>query len=65
MTAMAFAERYRSLAERLSREPGSPIAGWQLLQLPGDLPPWTDTDLTVEPGDEVTRLASGRVVLSG
>jgi hypothetical protein len=53
MTAMTFAE------------PGSPIAGWQLLQLPGDLPPWTDTDLTVAPGDEVTRLASGRVVRSG
>ena len=60
MTAMIFAERHRSLAERLSREPGSPIAGWQLLHLPGNLPPWSETDLAVAPGDEVTRLALGK-----
>jgi hypothetical protein len=64
MSGTSFAERYRLLTERLSGEPENPILDWQILRLPGDLPPWTDTDLTVAPGDEVTWLASGKVVAS-
>jgi len=62
MTAASFSERYRSLAERLAREPGSPIAGWQVLRLPGDVPPWTDAGVAVGHGDEVTWLAAGELV---
>lgn len=34
------------------------------MTLPGDLPPWLDTGLAVSPGDEVTLLSEGRIVLS-
>jgi len=61
---MTFAEKYRPLLERLAAEADGPVADWQLLHLPGNLPPWTDTDVTVTEGDEVTWLAAGRVVMS-
>ena len=61
---MSFAETYRSILHRLSHEADGPIADWQVLRLPGNLPPWTDTDMTVSPGDAITWLAQGRVVLS-
>jgi hypothetical protein len=61
---MSFVEKYREIIERLSQAADDPVADWQVLRLPGNLPPWTDTDMTVSPGDEITWLAQGRVVLS-
>jgi Protein of unknown function (DUF3047) len=61
---MSFAESYRAILERASQQPDDPIADFQVLRLPGNLPPWIDTDLTVSAGDEITWLARGRVVIS-
>ena len=60
---MSFAETYRDILSRASRQ-DDPIADSQVLRLPGNLPPWIDTDMTVSPGDEITWLARGKVVMS-
>jgi hypothetical protein len=61
---MTFADDYRSRLERLAALKDGPVADWRLLRLPGNLPPWSDTHLTVAEDDEVTWLAAGKVVLS-
>ena len=58
---MSFVERYRGALERLSAEPNDPIADWRVLRVPGNLPPWMDTDVMVAPGEELTWLAGGKV----
>ena len=60
---MSFAETYRDILSRASQQ-DDPIADSQILRLPGNLPPWIDTDMTVSPGDEITWLARGKVVMS-
>ncbi len=40
------------------------IAAAQILHLPANEPPWTDTGLPIRAGDEVTVFAAGRVVLA-
>lgn len=42
-----------------------PVRDFRLLRLPADVPPWTETGLTLAAGDEVTWLATGRVHPSG
>lgn len=40
------------------------LAEVRVVRLPADVPPWRDTGLSLAPGDVVTWLARGRVVLS-
>jgi hypothetical protein len=61
---MTFAERYETALARLAAQPNDPIADWRVLRVPGNLPPWMDTDIMVSEGDEITWLADGRVVIS-
>src|SRR5262249_32462955 len=58
-SAMTFAERYQRPLERLAAQPNDPIADWRVLRVPGNLPPWMDTDIRVSAGDEITWLADG------
>jgi hypothetical protein len=61
---MTFADEYGPLLEHLTTRADNPVVDWRLLHLPGNLPPWTDTNLTVAEGDEVTWLARGKLVMS-
>ena len=61
---MTFAERYETALGRLAAQPDAPIADWRVLRVPGNLPPWMDTDIMVSEGDEITWLADGKVVMS-
>jgi DUF3047 family protein len=61
---MSFAQRYHDALDRLAQAPDGPVADWQVLRVPGNLPPWMDTDIRVAAGDEVTWLAEGKVVMS-
>ncbi|HKC49701.1 MAG TPA: DUF3047 domain-containing protein [Myxococcota bacterium] len=40
------------------------IAEARVLELPGDVPPWTDTGLRIAKDDEISVLAEGRIVIS-
>ena len=40
------------------------VAEMRLVSLPGDVPPWTDAQVHVRRGDELSVLASGRLVLA-
>jgi DUF3047 family protein len=65
MSCGAFHDRYRQLLDRLpAADRRSLIAETRLLTLPGNVPPWIDSDLRVAKGEEVTWLAEGKVVLS-
>jgi hypothetical protein len=58
----SFRERW---TERLVRVPASVgVADARVVHLPANEPPWTDVGLAVATGDEVTILATGRVVLA-
>ena len=60
---MTFAERYRGALERLAAQPNDPIADFRVLRVPGNLPPWMDTDIVVSQGEEITWLADGKLVM--
>lgn len=53
-----------NLAPWLASVPGELLADHRLHFLPARRPPWFDTGLDLEAGDEVTLLADGRVYLS-
>lgn len=59
MSAEAFRAHYQALVAGSDR-----IADARVLHLPAQVPPWTDTGIDVEAGEEITLLAAGRVVLS-
>ena len=60
----AFESRYTQLLERIPADVhAAHIADARVVWLPGDVPPWTDTGLTVAQGDRITLLAAGRVTL--
>jgi hypothetical protein len=40
------------------------VAEMRFVSLPGDVPPWTETSVRVRPGEELSLLASGRLVLA-
>jgi hypothetical protein len=59
---MTDARGYGPLLDALSAN-GGPVRDWRIVHLPADRPPWTATDLVVAKGDEVTWLATGRVLI--
>lgn len=52
------------LREALKALPQGVVESSGFYYLPGDRPPWTDTKLDLEDGEEVTTIAAGRVYLS-
>ena len=65
MNQADFARRYERLLDALPaalRE--RHVAAARVAHLPANVPPWTDLDVAVAAGDEVTILAEGRVVLA-
>lgn len=52
------------LRECLKALPQGAVEEHAFLYLPGDRPPWTDTKIDVEAGEEITTIAAGRVYLS-
>jgi len=61
---MTFAERYQQALERLAAQPNDPIADFRVMRVPGNLPPWMDSDIVVSEGDEITWLADGKLVIA-
>jgi Protein of unknown function (DUF3047) len=58
-------ERCEAMLGRLSAaERTDLLAGAEILQLPGNVPPWTRTGIRVMKGECVTWLAAGRIVIS-
>lgn len=58
-------KRWEALRERLPRDLlARTLAGAQILRLPANVPPWTETGIRVAKGDEVTILAEGRAIVS-
>jgi hypothetical protein len=64
MSDNRFEDEHRLLLARLRDDRPRAIAEWKHLTLPGNQPPWTDTGIDVDAGDEVTWLAAGKVFLS-
>jgi hypothetical protein len=62
MTGHERARRFDRALEPLADD-GGPVRDWRIVHLPATNPPWTDIGLSVDAGDEVTWLASGRLVL--
>jgi len=61
----ASAQRTLDVVTRWSRaERDRHLAEARLIQLPGNVPPWTDTGIRVRRGEWITLLAAGRLVLS-
>jgi hypothetical protein len=61
----AFRARWQEAIARLrARDAGALLADARVVRLPGNVPPWTDTGLAVERGDDLTLLAQGRVVVA-
>jgi len=61
----SLATRWEALWARLPPEVrGRSLAEAQLLRMPANVPPWTDTGLRFAKGDEVTILAQGRAIVS-
>lgn len=52
------------LRKIVDKAPQGVVAARSFHYLPGDRPPWTDTGIELEAGEEVTTLAAGRVYLS-
>lgn len=58
-------ERFEPLRRALASGPlAQRVADARVVVLPGSEPPWTDTGVALEPGDEITVLADGRIVFS-
>ena len=64
MSAEALRARYEAILDRAGAEARRAVAELRALHLPAQVPPWTDTGMEISAGDELTLLASGRVVLS-
>ncbi|HYW04650.1 MAG TPA: DUF3047 domain-containing protein [Gammaproteobacteria bacterium] len=54
----------RSWREWLASVPRDLLTESPIFYLPGDRPPWFDTGIDLEPGEQVTVLAAGRVYMS-
>lgn len=52
------------LREVLKALPQGVVEEYAFYYLPGDRPPWTDTKIDLDAGEEVTTIAAGRVYLS-
>jgi hypothetical protein len=64
-TVERFQTRHRFLLELLTKtDRPAAIADCQLLTLPGDRPPWTDTRLDVAAGEDLTLLTTGKIFFS-
>lgn len=50
---------------RLAARPDGPVRAYRLLRLPGDVPPWTETGLSLAAGEQASWLAAGRVHPAG
>jgi len=58
-------KRWEALLARLPSEArGRSLAAAQVIRLPANVPPWTDTGMRFAKGDEVTILAEGRAIVS-
>lgn len=57
----AFQERYVQLTARLRAEQPRSMREFRLLHLAARTPPWTETGIKLDPGDEFTVLAAGHV----
>jgi len=52
---------YAPLLDALHDGGAGPVRDWRIIRLPSNCPPWTETGLALEAGDEVSWFASGRV----
>ncbi|HTY16491.1 MAG TPA: DUF3047 domain-containing protein [Myxococcota bacterium] len=64
MSAEALQAHYQAILDRAGAGALRAVADLRALHLPAHVPPWTDTGMEIAAGDDVTLLASGRVVLS-
>lgn len=61
MTDQTRTTHYDRLLDALHDGGAGPVRDWRIIHLPSNRPPWTETGLALEAGDEVSWFASGRV----